>query len=291
VTWLTTPPRTFLTGGSGFVGRAVLARADRPVRALVHRTPLGNHVDTVHGDLLDASLPWSTWLDGMEHLVHVARPSAGSARQRTRVAKRTAGANEAMLTAAEQHGITAVAVHGSLSYGDRGEDVVTPDTPVNPIGYARSYAIGEAPWRARTDSICTVVRAPWMLARGSWFSMLYEGDTVPCFGDGSMWMSIADVPGVATWLWSLLDQGPMGVVHPPLLVRCRQRTFAERVAEIREVPVEPWSASRTRRAYGRQTAASIFASLRLDDGQGSASESAEGHGRLGAALQSILGRS
>jgi nucleoside-diphosphate-sugar epimerase len=291
VTSLTTLPSIFVTGGSGFVGRALTGCAERPLRVLAHTTPVEGQHEVVHGDLLDPSSPWSTWLEGMTRLVHAARPSAGTDRGRRRIAKRTAVANEAMLSAAQMHGLHTLAVHGSLSYGDCGETIVTPASAVNPIGYAQAYAIGEAPWRSRVGAGCTIVRAPWIMSSGSWFSMLYASATVPCFGDGSMWMSIVDLERFASWFWSMLDEHPGGVVHPPLLVRCRQRDFAERVAHARGVNIEAWSLPRTRRAYGKQAAASIFASLRMDDGQGDAPEGPVGMQGLERVLQSVVGRS
>lgn len=291
MTSLATPPRTFVTGGSGFVGRALVASADRPLRALVHRTPIGNGHETIQGDLLASETPWAVCFDGMERLLHAARPSSNTDRGRRRVAKRTAVANEAMLTAAEASGVHALAVHGSLSYGECGGMLVTPDAPVNPIGYAQAYAIGEAPWRDRIGPSCTVVRAPWILGQGSWFPMLYGGRTVPLFGDGNMWMSVVDMDAFAPWLWTVLDAAPGGVVHPPLLARCRQRDFAEAVATLRGVEVVPWSENRTKRTYGRQAAASMFASLRMDDGRGDASEQASSLNGLQDVLQSVLVRS
>ena len=291
MTSLTAPQPALLTGASGFVGRRLLHSADRPLRVLAHASPVESEHEVVRGDLLEPGLPWSSWLDGMTRLVHAARPSAGTDRGRRRIAQRPAGANEALLSAAHAHGVPALAVHGSLSYGDRGEAMVHAGAEVNPIGYAEAYAVGEAPWRARAGPGCTVVRAPWILGPGSWFSMLYGGPTVPCFGDGSMWMSIVDVDAFASWVWTVADEAPGGVVHPPLLVRCRQRDFAARVAEARGATIEAWSEARTRKAYGKQAAASIFASLRMEDGHGDAAEGPESLLDLEQVLQSVIGRS
>ena len=291
MTSLTAPQPALLTGASGFVGRRLLHTADRPLRVLAHASPVESEHEVVRGDLLEPGLPWSSWLDGMMRLVHAARPSAGTDRGRRRIAKQTAVANEDLLSAAQAHGVPAVAVHGSLSYGDCGEVMVHPGAELNPIGYAEAYAVGEAPWRARAGPGCTLVRAPWILGPGSWFSMLYSGPTVPCFGDGSMWMSIVDVNAFASWVWTVADEAPGGVVHPPLLVRCRQRDFAARVAEARGANIEAWSEARTRKAYGKQAAASIFASLRMEDGQGDAAEGPEGLLDLEEVLQSVIGRS
>ena len=291
MTSLSTSHPTFLTGATGFVGRALLDRADRSLRVLAHTTPVEAQHEVVHGDLLETGHPWSAWFEGMTRLVHAARPSAGTDRGRRRIAKRTAAGNEALLLAAQAHAVPALAVHGSLSYGDCGEALVHSGTEVRPVGYAEAYAVGEAPWRARAGPACTVVRAPWILGPGSWFSMLYSGPTVPCFGDGSMWMSIVELESFASWVWTTADEAPGGVVHPPLLVRCRQRDFAERVAHARGVGVETWTSSRTRRAHGKHAAASIFASLRMDDGQGEAAEESAALRDLERVLQSVVGRS
>jgi hypothetical protein len=106
-----------------------------------------------------------------------------------------------------------------------------------------------------------------------------------------MWMSVVDRQGFASWLWALQDQAPGGVVHPPLLIRCRQHDFADTVANMRGVEVETWTEARTKRAFGRQAAASMFASIRMDDGRGDVSEDASNVERLQGAVHSALGRS
>ena len=104
-------------------------------------------------------------------------------------------------------------------------------------------------------------------------------------------MSVVDVHEFGSWVWSLMDQASGGVIHPPLLIRCRQREFAATVANVRGVEVEAWSEARAKRAFGRQAAASMFASIRMDDGRGNASEDASTFERLEGAVHSALGRS
>ena len=168
-------------------------------------------------------------------------------------------ANEALLSAAHTHGVPALAVHGSLSYGDRGEAMVHAGADVNPIGYAEAYAVGEAPWRARVGPGYRRARpASLVPVRGSRCST----------ADRLYPVLVTEACGCPSWMWTprvvgvtVADEAPGVVVHPPLLVRCRQRDFAARVGEARGATIEAWSEARTRKAYGKQAAASIFASL------------------------------
>jgi NADH dehydrogenase len=71
------PGRVFVTGGSGFVGQAVideLARRDYPINALSHRaelrSPAGGRVRTVKGDLFDPAALLEG-LRGCEAVIHL----------------------------------------------------------------------------------------------------------------------------------------------------------------------------------------------------------------------------
>jgi nucleoside-diphosphate-sugar epimerase len=90
------PGRVFVTGGSGFVGQAVideLVRRDYPVNALAHRgevkSPAGGRVRTVKGDLFDPAA-LAEGLRGCEAVIHLVgiiaeRRSRGVTYQRIHV--------------------------------------------------------------------------------------------------------------------------------------------------------------------------------------------------------------
>ena len=280
-------PLALVTGASGFIGRAVVDAAPGPVRVLHHRTPPMSGHPSIHGDLLDPTADFAAWTHEVGRVLHLARPAAGSGWRRRRIARRTNVATGRFVAHLLREDVQALAVHGSLSYGDRGEDLVQTSDPVRPTGYATAYARGEAPWRAAVDAgHLALVRAPWVLGPGSWFDMLYAGPTVPVIEGGQAWMSIVTTDGLARWLWTQSEA--RGVLHPPLLARLRQADFAMTVAEVRGVPTTDVGASLLTARHGHDATRSIVASLRLDDGHGDLSEGEPARAALRDAVHAVV---
>jgi len=286
------PGRTLVTGGSGFIGSAIIKASTSNIRALVHKEAVeGNNIDKVYGDFLSGENQFEKWIDGVNSIIHTARPSSGKTAGRYRIARRTRQANISMVSAVKKAKIpSTILMHGSLSYGHRGEELVQTDSILNPVGYAEAYSIGERPWvdYLYSGGGVKVVRAPWVLGPGSWFEMLYCEEKIPVFGDGSQWMSLVSVESLADFTWSVLSDEP-GVYHPPLLYRCRQSDFAKVVSEIRGVGTSVVSRSRLTRKYGKMATDSICSSIRLDDGNGVSSESDSSLEKLVNYLASMLG--
>ena len=286
------PGRTLVTGGSGFIGSAIIKASTSNIRALVHKEAVeGNNIDKVYGDFLSGEKQFEKWIDGVNSIIHTARPSSGKTAGRYRIARRTRQANISMVSAVKKAKIpSTILMHGSLSYGHRGEELVQTDSILNPVGYAEAYSIGERPWvdYLYSGGGVKVVRAPWVLGPGSWFEMLYCEEKIPVFGDGSQWMSLVSVESLADFTWSVLSDEP-GVYHPPLLYRCRQSDFAKVVSEIRGVGTSVVSRSRLTRKYGKMATDSICSSIRLDDGNGVSSESDSSLEKLVNYLASMLG--
>ena len=286
------PGRTLVTGGSGFIGSMIIKASTSNIRALVHKEAVeGNNIDRVYGDFLSGENQFEKWIDGVNSIIHTARPSSGKTAGRYRIARRTRQANISMVSAVKEAKIpSTILMHGSLSYGHRGEELVQTDSILNPVGYAEAYSIGERPWvdYLYSGGGVKVVRAPWVLGPGSWFEMLYCDEKIPVFGDGSQWMSLVSVESLADFTWSVLSDEP-GVYHPPLLYRCRQSDFAKVVSEIRGVGTSVVSRSRLTRKYGKMATDSICSSMRLDDGNGISSESDSSQEKLVNYLASMLG--
>ena len=286
------PGRTLVTGGSGFIGSAIIKASTSNIRALVHKEAVeGNNIDRVYGDFLSGENQFEKWIDGVNSIIHTARPSSGKTAGRYRIARRTRQANISMVSAVKKAKIpSTILMHGSLSYGHRGEELVQTDSILNPVGYAEAYSIGERPWvdYLYSGGGVKVVRAPWVLGPGSWFEMLYCEEKIPVFGDGSQWMSLVSVESLADFTWSVLSDEP-GVYHPPLLYRCRQSDFAKVVSEIRGVGTSVVSRSRLTRKYGKMATDSICSSIRLDDGNGVSSESDSSLEKLVNYLASMSG--
>lgn len=266
---------TLVTGGSGFIGSHILLSSPVPVRALVHNNEVGGVVqERIYGSLLDSNTNFDKWLDGVVRVIHAARPSAGRSIRRYQIGKRTRGSAISMLEALEGSEVGSITVvHGSLSYGDRGNEMVGIDSALAPKGYAKAYSIGEKPWLdfLGDGGSIHVVRAPWVLGPGSWFSMLYSGDTIPVIEGGENWMSIISVDSLADYLWSL-DGAEAGVMHPPLTCRCRQVDFARALARVRGCETTSVTSSQVIRRFGKMAAESILCSVRMDDGRGLESE-------------------
>ena len=286
------PGRTLVTGGSGFIGSMIIKASTSNIRALVHKEAVeGNKIDRVYGDFLSSENQFEKWIDGVNSIIHAARPSSGNTAGRYRIARRTRKANLSMVSVVKESNIpSTILMHGSLSYGHRGEDLVHTDSTLNPVGYAEAYSIGERPWvdYLHSGGGVKVVRAPWVMGPGSWFEMIYCDEIIPVFGDGRQWMSLVSVESLADFTWSILGDEP-GVYHPPLLYRCRQSDFAKIVSEIRGVGTSVVSRSGLTRKFGKMAADSICSSIRLDDGNGMSSESDSSLEKLVNYLASMLG--
>ena len=286
------PGRTLVTGGSGFIGSMIIKASTSNIRALVHKEAVeGNKIDRVYGDFLSSENQIEKWINGVNSIIHAARPSSGNTAGRYRIARRTRKANLSMVSVVKESNIpSTILMHGSLSYGHRGEDLVHTDSTLNPVGYAEAYSIGERPWvdYLHSGGGVKVVRAPWVMGPGSWFEMIYCDEIIPVFGDGRQWMSLVSVESLADFTWSILSDEP-GVYHPPLLYRCRQSDFAKIVSEIRGVGTSVVSRSGLTRKFGKMAADSICSSIRLDDGNGMSSESDSSLDKLVNYLASMLG--
>ena len=137
------PGRTLVTGGSGFIGSMIIKASTSNIRALVHKGSVeGNKIDRVYGDFLSGGNQFEKWINGVDSIIHTARPSSRNTAGRYWIARRTRKANTSMVSVVKESTITStLLMHGSLSYGHRGDDLVHTDSILNPVGYAKAYSI------------------------------------------------------------------------------------------------------------------------------------------------------
>jgi nucleoside-diphosphate-sugar epimerase len=235
-----------LIGGSGFLGSAVmqeLLAKGHHVYATQNKRPVNNQpgVTVIEGGIKSLT---ATKLNEIkpEAIFHCARPVMPKLRQWGRVvaawqAKRY---NQFLLRqiAASHDRPVLFFASGSLVYGN------SPlphdeDAAIRPISYARQYHRGEQPILAavgRDPSKVLLLRFPWLLGNGSWFSWFYlksikESKRVPLFGNGENAMSLISLPDAARIMVDHFTSGKESGVYnifSPFVHT--QRSFAEHVA-------------------------------------------------------------
>lgn len=286
--------RVLLIGASGFIGQSILNHLPEGVdlTGTYHKNEFSSKGVTIRQlDYLDPTLNWMDLVESYDNIVIAARANATDKVTRDAVSHRTNTAFTRLFEALEscQKRPFLVAINGSLSYGEKAENLVGPASEINPTGFARSYAIGEAPFRKGLDEgrHMAIVRAPWVIGSDSWFPILYlEGSTVPLIGDGKQWMSFVDVNTLSKCIWRILKSKQSGVIHPPLTYRCRQREFATLVGQTWKRKIKRYGFFRLR-SMEPQLRESISVSIRLDDGLGNNAESEDSKVKMITLLQRI----
>ncbi len=197
-------PSLFITGGTGFIGRALVRRlaslAGGPVRCLTRNaaTALPEGWEAVAGDLR-APESWSDALDGIEVVLHAgAATGAASADEMLRV---NANATRALVRLAERAGVRRFILVSSIAarYSNLG------DYP-----YGRSKVLAEEAVRsAAIPGI--IVRPTIVLGPGGslWrrLRQLASGPVALLPGSGTARVQPVDVEDVALALTTLIDSG------------------------------------------------------------------------------------
>ena len=286
--------RVLLLGASGFIGQRIVANVPDHIEltgTYFQNKMNSNHCCVEQLDCLDEGLDWPSIVTQYSCIVVSARANAGNKAERDLVSIRSKKAYRNMLDAVKEspNKPFIVALNGSLSYGHHGEQLVTTGDEVRPTGFATSYSMAEQPFREDLSegSGIAIVRAPWVLGLGSWFSQMYlKPGKVPIVGRGRQWMSVVTVDGLAAFVWQLVKRQTPGVYHPKLICRCRQKDFARAVNEVTKKPITRlgWFGLRTSESQMRE---SILASIRLDDGEGQKSEGQPALDELKTAIGAI----
>lgn len=286
--------RVLLLGASGFIGRSIASKAPNNIELtgtyFQNKPEFGTH-DIEQFNYLEPTINWQQVVSKYDCIIIAARANADTEKSRNSVSKIGQEAFQNFIQTVNESSSKPfiIAINGSLTYGDRGEELIRPSDDIKPTGYARSYAIAEKPFRdfLTNGNKIALIRAPWVLGAGSWFPEMYLAPkNIPILKDGTQWMSILSVDDLANYVWGLVQNQEAGVFHPPLTFRCRQKYFANIVHSVTSKPIRKIGALR-RRKMELQMRESVLASIKLDDGRDDCSENQDSEKRLRTLIEKI----
>ena len=270
--------RVLIIGGSGFIGRKLVIQAPSEIDITYsyYSKPIPDaNVNSIKLNLMDNDLNWKDIIEGYDSIIICARPKGKNKSERDDVAIKTAKSFTAMIDAIQksENNPFLLAIHGSLSYGDRNEDLVNTNSKISPIGFAQSYSIGEKPIRdyLKNSGNVAIIRAPWVLGNGSWYQSMYMASKKIPLLSKNPWMSIVYLDDLAQSAWEILLKSKPGVYHSKLTYRCKQNEFAKIITSITKKPYVKLGNIRLM-FYEKQMRKSILSSIKLDDSRGSVSE-------------------
>lgn len=223
--------RVLIIGATGFTGSALIdylsGRDDLDVTAVVHNTSASNirkNIRYIKSSLhkLPALLAEQEPFDFIFHLARISGKRWGN------IGRLLAGlsgsvANKRLLRTLKFYHSKARIVYlsGSLMYGHNPGKVSMETDKLHPAGFGRYYYHAERPLLNaihNKDSNIIMLRAPWILGKGSWFTQLYEQHirkhkTVPVYGDEERRMSLVTVEDCARMLWHYALNAPLTGVY------------------------------------------------------------------------------
>jgi nucleoside-diphosphate-sugar epimerase len=238
--------KVFVIGSTGFLGSAVtreLLTQGYQVFAIQNNRPVKPEtgLEIIEGGIRGLT---ANTIDrvGAAAIFHCARPVMPRLRSWGRIiaAWQASRLNRflAEQIAASQARPTLVFASGSLVYGSSPQPH-SEAAPLNPVSYAREYHRGENPILQairRKNTKVVMLRFPWILGNGSWFSWFYrkplaEKNQVPLFGRGDNLMSLISLEDAARLMVRSfchnLDSHVYNVFSPRVL---SQKAFAGLVA-------------------------------------------------------------
>jgi UDP-glucose 4-epimerase len=209
--------RVLVTGGSGFIGRHVVATLSR-AGARVRVVDLNSHpdpaVDVVRGDIAEPAVLEEAFAGGFDSVVHLAAVTSvlrSLEHPRLTFATNVAGTSE-LLEAARQAGVTSLAFASTNAVtGPMEAPAIVESAALRPLTpYGATKAAAEMLMSAYTASYgvrCTYLRltnvyGPGMQAKDSIVARLMRairlGNTFEIYGDGKQvrdYVHVSDVAG------------------------------------------------------------------------------------------------
>jgi len=220
--------RIFVTGGSGFIGSAIIKRLvedGHDVDGLVHTASRADVVKNagarvVLGDLLEAGA-WTSVLGEADLVISASQPVRQGEKITIETSRRRSFYHGKMVgnlfLAAAGSGVKGVVVtYGVNGFGDRGNEWVTENSELAPIGYERT--ISGAYWHI--DKTSRKARIPllniftgWVYGSGGWFEAMARGiknGSMRVVGEGNNFMSLIHIDDLAAAYSALAEKMPFG---------------------------------------------------------------------------------
>jgi len=220
--------RVIVIGGSGFLGSRVLqelVKRGYRVFATQNKNPLPVHaqINPIEGGIAALTAKKIREINPLT-IFHCARPTFPRLRKwgRWLAAEKARRLNKQLLHEIKESGLSPglLFAAGSLSYGN-GSVAHDERSPLNPLSYARQYLRGERPFLKNPHAYphpVLVLRFPWLLGDGSWFSWFYlknirHKKPIPQFGNGENHLSIIDANDAAQLMVLYAEKGIGGGVY------------------------------------------------------------------------------
>jgi UDP-glucose 4-epimerase len=251
--------RVLVTGGSGFIGRSVMAMlrsAGAEVRSVDRRPGEDDATPTVIGDLRDPEVVERVVTDDLDGIVHLAARTSvlASIRHPRETMADNVGVTAVLLERARENGVGRFFLASTNAVtGDVGTRTISEDLPLRPLtpygatkaacemllsGYGASYGMQTCSLRL------TNVYGEGMVHKDSFVPRLMRaalsGEYVQVYGDGTQrrdLVNAADVCRALTLAWDHEVEGPM-IVGSGSSISVLDLVDAAREATGHELPVK-----------------------------------------------------
>lgn len=219
---------TFVTGGTGFIGRVLLEQArrgDRRLRGLARSDASARElealgVEPVRGDLLEPG-PWQAQLAAADEVVHLAQPQTFGGRvtrdRALRYRDDRLQMDRNVLDPLAGGSTRIVYVGGTSYYGDQGQALVDERSEPKPKGWGPYLADAIVELDRRCAAGLELVQAfpGYVYGPGSWFEQYFyraaqAGKPLYAMSGRSRLGSFVHVDDCAAALLHLLEHGGLG---------------------------------------------------------------------------------